>query len=573
MGSRKAKYMTCLSLVIILVACSPTRPRDSQSSDAVEANRPSSPKRIVAAVRSAPMALSQTRTNRSVGSVPGLDAIEELVSAGLTRTNEQGVLVPQLAEAVPTLENGLWQVLPDGRMVTMWKIKPGAQWHDGMPLTSDDLFFTAMVEQDRELGIPIYPAYESVEAIEAPDPATVKVTWKLPYIEADALFSYRVGLPIPKHLMEGTYQQDKAGFVSAPYWSQEFVGTGPFRIREWVPDSHMILRRFDAYILGRPRIDEIEVKFIPDPVTLMANVLAGVELTLGRTVSLEQALEVRDQWREGAILLRGQSWTPINPQFVNTNPPIITDLRFRRAMLHAIDRQELVDTIMAGQSSIAHSFVNPDTPLYDRIEGSIVRYPYDQRRAVQMIEQLGYVRGADGFFADAAGQKLTVPISTTVQNAMQPKATTAVANFWQSAGVAVEQIMIPIQRGQDREYRAQFPGFELIETGNTIGPNDVRRYHSSSAALPENRFTANGNNPRYMNPEFDALIDRYVTTIPISERMQALAGIVEHMTENLTHLGLFYGVSATLANKRLKNVTARGPGFTQAWNAHEWDVQ
>jgi peptide/nickel transport system substrate-binding protein len=570
--SGNAARVLCLSLVITVVACAAPPQGDDRTGGTSQPERSASPKRIVAAMRAAPASLSQTRTNRSVGSVPGLDAVEELVHAGLAHTNEQGVLMPQLAEAVPTLENGLWQVLPDGRMVTTWKLKPGVHWHDGAPLTSADLLFTAMVEQDKELGIPLYPAYESIDAITAPDPATVTVTWKQPYIEADALFTYRVGLPMPKHLLEGTYTQDKAAFVSVPYWSQEFVGAGPFKMREWVPDSHLVLRRFDDYVLGRPLLDEIEVKFIPDPVTLLANVLAGVEMTLGRTVSLEQALEVRDQWREGSILLRGQSWTPINAQFVNTSPPIITDVRFRRAMLHAIDRQQLVETIMAGQSSVAHSFVNPDTPLYDRIEGSIVRYPYDQRRAMQMIEQLGYARGPDGFFVDASGQKLTVPISTTVQNAMQPKATAAVADFWQAAGVMVEQIMIPIQRGQDREYRAQYPGFELIETGNTIGPNDVRRYHSTSAALPENRFTANGNNPRYMNPEFDALIERYVTTIPMPERMQVLGGIVQHISENLTHMGLFYGVSATLANKRLKNATARGPSFTQAWNAHEWDV-
>jgi peptide/nickel transport system substrate-binding protein len=305
----------------------------------------------------------------------------------------------------------------------------------------------------------------------------------------------------------------------------------------------------------------------------MANVLAGVELTLGRTVALEQALEVRDQWRDGTVLLRGQSWTPINSQFVNASPQIVTDVRFRRAMLHAIDRQELVDTIMAGLSSIAHSFVNPDVPMYDRIEGSITRYPYDRRRAVQMIEELGYTRGADGFFVDLSGQRLTVSLWTTIQNNMQPKATAAVADFWQATGIAVEQNIIPIQRAQDREYRAQFPAFELIETGNTISPTDVRKFHSTSSSLPENNFTASGNNPRYRSAELDAFLDRYVTTIPLPERMQALAGAVQHQSEVLSHLGMFFGVSSTLVNNRLKNVTARGPVFSQAWNAHEWDVR
>jgi hypothetical protein len=183
------------------------------------------------------------------------------------------------------------------------------------------------------------------------------------------------------------------------------------------------------------------------------------------------------------------------------------------------------------------------------------------------------VRGSDGFFVDASGQRLTVSLWTTIQNNMQPKATAAVSDFWQATGVAVEQNLIPIQRGQDREYRAQFPAFELIETGNTISPTDVRKFHSSSISLPENNFTASGNNPRYRSPDLDALIDRYVTTIPLPERMQVLAGAVQHQTDVLTHLGLFFGVSSTLVNNRLKNVTARGPMFSQAWNAHQWDVK
>jgi peptide/nickel transport system substrate-binding protein len=504
--------------------------------------------------------------------VPGLDALQELVHAGLVHPNDAGVQLPQLAEAVPAIEQGTWQVTPDGRMTTTWKIRSNARWQDGQPVTTDDLLFTTQVEQDRELPIPANPMYEMIDRIETPDRQTVVVTWNQTFIEADTLFSYAVALPLPKHILERPYQDDKANFFGLPYWTNDFVGAGPFKIKDWVMDSHVVLTVNPDYVLGRPKIDDIEVRFIADPTTLMANVLAGVEMTIGRALSLDQALQVKDQWREGGFLLRSRAWAPINVQFVNPNPVIVTDFRFRQAMLQAIDRQQLVDTIMHGQTSIAHSFVSPDTPEYKGVEQSLVRYEYDPRRSVQAIEGLGYRRGGDGFFVDGSGQRLTVELRTTVQNPIHTPATATVANFWEQIGVGVEQNLVPPARAQDREYRANFPAFELVQTGNSVDTRGVRKYHSSSIALAENRYTQSGNNSRFANPEIDAAIDRYVTTIPLAPRLEALARVVNIQTTNLSVMGLIFSAEPSMVANRIKNTTARAEKATEAWNVHEWDI-
>lgn len=564
-----------LVAVFLAAACGPAPPRGG-GAQAPEAGAPriAGTKRITVAIRGNPPSMARERTHPSgsVSSVPGLDALHELVHAGLTHPNDQGVLLPQLSEAVPTIENGRWQLLPDGRMVTSWTIKENARWQDGRPVTTDDLLFTVQVEQDRELPIYQHPVYDLIERIDTPDARTVIVTWKQTYIEADSLFSFGVALPLPKHLLERPYLEDKATFLGIPYWTQEFIGAGPFRVKDWAMDSHVVLTANPEYVLGRPKIDEIEVRFIPDPTTLMANVLAGVEMTIVRALSLDQALQVKDQWREGSFLLRSRSWGPINVQFMNPQPAVIADLRFRQAMLMAIDRQQLVDTLYHGYSSIAHSFVNPDTPEGKAVEHAIVRYEFDPRRSVQLIEGLGYRRGGDGFFVDAAGQRLTVELRTTVQNPVHTPATAAVANYWEQIGVGVEQNLVSPQRAQDREYRAQFPAFELVITGNAVNSAGVRKYHSGSIPTSENRFQVSGNNSRYSHPEIDAAIERYLVTIPMPERMQALAQLVHHQTANLSIMGLFYSTEPSMVANRIKNTTARSERATEAWNAHEWEI-
>jgi peptide/nickel transport system substrate-binding protein len=501
--------------------------------------------------------------------IPGATALERLVSAAMGTDDDQGTLHPQLGEAVPSVENGLWRLLPDGRMQTTWKIKPGARWHDGTPVTADDLVFAVQVGQDRELAVLGHAGFANVEGVEATDPATVMVTWNRPFIEADKLFTHGFGLPLPRHVLERAYLEDKATFAEQPYWNLEFVGTGPFKLKEWAKGSHALLTANEQYVLGRPRIDEIEVKFITDGSTLLANVLAGtVDVTIGeRNFSLEEALQVRDQWRDGRLAPGDRSVVVSFPQLLNPTPPIVAEAQFRRALLHAIDRQELVDTFQAGLTEVAHGYLSPDIREYREIQPAIVRYEYDPRRAAELIEGLGHTRGADGIFADGSGRKLAVEIRSTTLSENN-KAMLSVADYWTRSGVAAEPHTIPLVRSQDAEYRASFPGFELIRQGN--GLNIINNVHSAKARLPQNNFRTTGgfNYPRFMDLGHDALIDRYTTTVPWGERMDVLRRIVRTLTDQVIVMGLFYSTEANLVANRLENVTPR-----RAWNAHEWTVR
>jgi peptide/nickel transport system substrate-binding protein len=565
--------LLAVTLCLLLAGCASGRPAPDASPGGGGSVAAPSPKRITAAIRGAANSMAQAKTQRLVGSVAGLDAVEELVHTGLTHRGVDGILAPRLAQATPSIENGLWQVAPDGLMRTSWTLRPDARWQDGSPLTTADLLFAIAVEQDAELALPRNPAYDLIESVETPDDRSVVVNWKRPYIEADAMFGHLVGLPLPRHLLERSFNEDKPNFFSLPYWTDAYVGAGAFRMREWVPDSHAVLQASDSFVLGRPKINEIEVRFMPDPNTVVANLLAGtVHLTLGRGPSFEQGMHLKENWQDGQVLFRPGGWIVITPQLMTPSPAIVGNLEFRRALLHAIDRQELVESLMAGQSSVGHAFISPDDPEYLVIEPTIVKYDYDSRRARGMLDDLGLTRGADGTL-ELAGQRLNVEISTTVQNDMHLKSMPATAEYWKQVGVAVDQVPIPLQRIQDREYRATFPAFTLGLMSVGLSPQDVMRYHSSATPLPENRFSVTGNTARYMNPEQDALLERYTTTVPKDERLRVLGQLLAHQTTNVTAMGLFHYVNPTMVAGRLQHVTGRSVGATESWNAHLWELK
>jgi peptide/nickel transport system substrate-binding protein len=267
-----------------------------------------------------------------------------------------------------------------------------------------------------------------------------------------------------------------------------------------------------------------------------------------------------------------ENWIALYPQFINPNPQVVADVRFRRALLHAMDRQQLVDVLQPGLSSVAHSWLNPNQPEYREIEErNVVRYEYDPRRATELIESLGYTRGGDGTYRDRADQRLSLEVRTTADDDLRQKLLYATADAWQRTGVVVETVLIPRQRAADLEYRATFPAFEIVRQPNDV--RGLRSIHSRNTALPENSFRVTGNRTRYINAELDGLIDAYFTTISKPERMQVMGQVVRHLSDQAVIMGILYNSSVTLVSNRIANVGAGGGGATQAWNSHEWDVR
>ncbi len=505
------------------------------------------------------------------GAGPTYAAMNPLVNPGLSIQDDQRVLRPVLAEAVPSLENGLWTLHSDGRMEATWTIRSGARWHDGVPLTTDDLLFTLQVGRD----LPSFgnPAYAAIQEVVVVDARTVTVWWKEPFIEADRLFGYTLASPLPRHRLEEASRGDPASFLQLSFWAEDYVGAGPFRVRHWAPGVEIVLEAVPDYVLGRPQVDEIHVKIIPDASALMANLLAGAVDMAPVIESIDSGVQIRERWRDGAVTFSsmGDGWVALFPQFVNPQPAVVADVRFRRALLHAMDRQAMVDTLAAGLSPVPHSFMSPDQPQYQEIEARLPRYDYDPRRAAEMIEELGYRKGSDGVYRDSADAPLHIELrSTPLDEHVQ--AAEVIRDQWRRLGLAADTPVLRPDQVESLEARATFPAFQVRTNGRDEA--GIVGLHSSRARLPDNNFRvpAPENLSRYMNPELDALVERYRRTVPMPERTQVLGEILSHVANLVVVAGIYYRPAVIAVASRVENVKPAGSGRT-GWNSHEWDVK
>jgi peptide/nickel transport system substrate-binding protein len=492
------------------------------------------------------------------------DVVSELYLGGLVALDPDHKPRAQLAEAVPTQENGLWKVFPDGRMELTWVLREGVRWHDGTPLTAQDVVFSALAPIEfPDLMLRANNITAAIDTIQARDDRTVVATFKTPHARADWLFSHQIGLPFARHLVEETYRTNREGVMNLRYWSTEMVGSGPYVVREFVAGSHLELAAFDGYVLGRPRVDRVTVRFIPDPNTLMANLLAGtVDFTIGSGLSISQARQVVSGWREGKIV----SGPPASsyaayPQFVDPDPPLLANVQFRRALAHAVDRKEMVETLQDGLGTPAHLLIADKGVDYDAIAPRVERYEYDLRRSAQLLTDLGLMRGSDGMFRDAANQE--IPLQMWAGEADE-SLTLATVEYLRHAGLAASSRIIP--RNADASVMPSRPALQMAKLQTTLDT----RFLSSQTPLPSNNFRG-ANRSRYQNPALDTLLDGYFAEVRPAEQTRLLGEIVKHIAENVVVIHLYYDVVPQIASNRVQNLTPRST-LSQTWNSHLWDL-
>src|SRR5436190_7412562 len=257
-----------LALTFSLVACAPTT-RSTEPGGAVgsEPASPQSNRTLSIIMRVEPPDILAGAVDRSAIHKP-------LFTATLGSWDRNDQPYPVLAEAVPQLNTDTWRVLPDGRMETVYKLRPGLTWHDGQPLTADDFAFTLPAEQFViDSGIEqIRPEFREMQDIVAVDPLTVMIRWKRPYSEAPAPEQ----IVFPRHILEpALLQGDPEAYRNHPYWTLDYVGLGPYRIDRWERGSFVEGVAFPGFALGAPRIQRVRLTWNNDTNVNLTRLLSG----------------------------------------------------------------------------------------------------------------------------------------------------------------------------------------------------------------------------------------------------------------------------------------------------------
>lgn len=545
----------------LLVACAPN---SSQRVPVQEGGAPATPGRVLnIGLFAEPGMLG----GKFGGGGTGIADYAFLFAAKLAHYDDLGNPIPVLAEDLPSLENGSWRLFADGRMETTYRLRTGALWHNGAPFSAGDVVFTWQAVMNPDLPAENREPEKFIESVKVVDPHVIVVAWRETYIFANTWDLE----PISKSLLENLAERDSQAFVNAAYWTREWVGLGPYKVTDWVQGSHLRGQAFTGFVLGAPRIAEILVHFVPDANQAVARMLAGaIDVTLGNLIRIDEGMVIKEQLEprgEGTILTIPTKHRYAELQYRDPQPPPSRDVRVRRALIHALDRQLLVDALLHGLTTPADMYLAPNDGAFPEADRVIRKHPFDANRATATMQEAGWTPGGDAILRSSVGERFDLEVRTT-EETQNVKEVQILADFWRKAGIATTIEIVPRAKQNDQEYRAKYPGISL--SAASIGPDWMDKWQSERIATEANRWRG-GNRGAYSRPELDRLYKEYVTTIDTATRRTALVELVRFASEDVTYLPLYYQVDVHAIRTGLRGLVARWPGQPgMAFNVHEW---
>lgn len=509
---------------------------------------------------------------------------------------------PRLAQKVPSLPEGDWKVNPDGTMEVTWKLRPDVTWHDGTPLTAQDFLLGLELIRDSRLTLAdlsqLRELRSSITALTAPDPQTLVVSWGQPYILANS--NDRAGIPaVPRHQVEPLYRSlDTAAFEADAIWTDKLIGLGPYKMARYERGSFVEATAFDGYFLGRPKIDKVTYKFVGDPQVQVAQFLAGsLDIGLpGAMMKPNQLISIRDGWGPGkgqvfadATILRvlHLNFRLEDRPWGHDQMPYATDKRFRQAMLHAMNREQLSEVYNRGFTTPLDYLSFPQDPVYVMAErANVPKFRYDPRRAQQIFSELGWTKGQDGLLRNSAGQTIPFPCCRRADSESENiQESLAWGQDLKEAGINVIHpipLAPPVDAAEVRRLNTlSWGGFAL----NYYPLQSYPQLTTSQIGTAANRYTGS-NNGGWSNRDYDDLVDLRSRTLPLNERQQVELRLLALLADEnpffpvyMNPLGMvardgIIGFARPECTPQVKNcVAGQVQNDAAVWNMHTWDLK
>jgi peptide/nickel transport system substrate-binding protein len=498
-----------------------------------------------------------------------------MADAGLVGQNPATLeRVPVLAEELPSVKKGTWKIDPQKKtMITIYKLRPNLKWHDGKPYTSKDFEFGWQIAKHPEFPMPDRLVPEMISKIDTPDDRTLVIHWNDLYNEAYAI-QYTHVRAFPRHLLQEAFNAgDMKAFANLPYWNKNFVGAGPYRVVEWDAGSRMELEAFNDFALGKPKIDRVTYKTVEDNNTNLAAVLAGeVDLCMRSTISFDGAMILRDQWEKagkGKVHISPASWTWLN---LSRDNVLFSDVKVRRALLHAIDRDAMVQNLFRGEKVVSDMPLSRVRKIYKKALGSVTLYKYDPERAKKLLAEAGWKPGSDGILTNAKGDRMEFEFRTTAERRDHEQAEAIIADYWKKIGVRTNIKNLPNRLLNSAENRNRWPG-AFIGSHNVTVEEWPERFHSKNIPTAENKY-APENVSGWNDPQKDAILDEINSIIPEARSEQLQLDFLKMFSEALPHLPLYYSPEILVVKRGLTGLTPRqesGGQNSSSWNMQQWD--
>ncbi|MBP2653502.1 MAG: ABC-type transporter, periplasmic subunit [Firmicutes bacterium] len=475
--------------------------------------------------------------------------IGSLVFSGLVLENSKGEWIGDLAIDVPSRENG--EVSPDGLTVT-YKLRQGVKWHDGAPFSAEDVKFTWQTIMNPNVNIVSKSGYDKISAIDTPDSNTVVVYYKEFYPPFLTLFR----TILPKHLLEKEADINKAAFNRMP------VGTGPFKLMVWNMTGELVFEANLDYFRGRPNLDQIIYKIIPEA-NLVLSQLEAREVDIIGNIPFSLYEQVKAISGVKAMLTPSMVWEHLD---FNLDNALLSDAKVRQAIMLGIDRRAIVSGVLKGGGSPAAGDQSPLSWAYNPVLSVPGR---DVNAARSLLTQAGWQQDSDGIFAKD-GRKLILGLVTTGDNNVRESVARIIEQQLKEVGIGVNvQLVKPEVLFAEVLKNRRFE-MALYAWVNGVDPDNTNLWHSKNIPGSHNGYKGQ-NYPGWRNAEVDRLVERGVHTYNLEERKQIYFALQQLIIDDVPVIPLYFRANIDAMRDTVINFSPN-PMSGNTWNVWEWGL-
>ncbi|QFT88368.1 Oligopeptide-binding protein AppA precursor [Bacillus sp. THAF10] len=344
-------------------------------------------------------------------------AIEGFIYDGLLTSNTSFETELNMAES--------WDISEDDLVHTL-KIKDGIKFHDGEPMNADDVVFTLSIPLNEDYDGPRASYFEKIEKIEKVDDLTVKVTLKA----VDPTIHIALGYSIlPEHLLKDVPVAELGEYTE--FNVKNPIGTGPFKFETWEDGQFVKVVANEDYWQGRPFLDSLTYRIIPDADALMTALAAGdvhYYTVPASDITTAQEWEANGQLKIESGLALSYSYLGYN-----LRNDLFKDVKVRQALTHALDRELIVESVMGGDGEVANV---PESPLSWAYDEDVPVFEYDVEKAKAMLAEAGWKPGADGTL-EKDGKKFEFTLKTNQGNKVREDIAVVVQEQFAEIGIKV----------------------------------------------------------------------------------------------------------------------------------------
>ena len=309
---------------------------------------------------------SPSRLNPIIAADTASSEITQWLFNGLLKYDKDGNIVTDLAKSYH-FEN-------DTKLII--ELKRGIKWHDGVELTADDVLFTYNKIMDKSIFTSIKTNYKEVKSVTKLDKYTIKVVYKRAYFKALIIWMIDI---IPKHILEKQKDLMTSEFNRKP------IGTGPYKLAEFKTGSDIELIANENYFEGKPKIEKIHYKFLPDSNTSFLMLKQNL-LDIGGLTPLQIDRQVDEKFKKEFTIIERPSFSYDYLGF-NLKKEKFKNPKVREAISLAINRQELVDILFFGHGKVCTGPFLPGSFAFNK---DIKPIKQNLKKAKQLLKEAGY---------------------------------------------------------------------------------------------------------------------------------------------------------------------------------------